>query len=306
MTGPMAVFRLPDASHAIVWPLMASYGAFAALFYTWLRPSSKVLLTLQEGDPLEYIAKRVGVFSFLHKKIFVRADAVQAISKFLAEWAVRMGFTKTPQVIPNGVDIQKFAKRITAEERTNIRESLGYAPSDVVIVTASRLTLKNATDDLIKSLSTLPENYHVLIAGVGEDEEMLRTLVKERKLESRVKFLGKKSHDELPALLQASDIFCRPSLSEGLGNSFLEAMAAGVPIIGTLVGGIPDFLIDGETGVACESRNPESIARAARRIQEEPGLRARLIQKGEAAVRETYDWEKIAPAIAKMLESLRT
>lgn len=289
---------------ACAWSLMASYGGFAALTYCWVRPRTKLLLTLQEGDPLEHYAKRTGSLSFLHKAIFSRANAVQAISRFLGKWATEMGFKGTPEIVPNGVDVAKFTKRISSDERQRMRTAFGYADSDVVIVTASRLSLKNAVDDMIRSLTSLPENYKLLIAGVGEDEAMLKALVEEMKVAPRVTFLGKKTHDELPAILQASDIFCRPSLSEGLGNSFLEAMAAGIPIIGTPVGGIPDFLVDGETGVFCQPRDPASLAKAAVRIQTEPGLREKLIRQGEAAVRSGYDWDGIALRINGMLKTL--
>lgn len=298
-----ALFSTNYSSEPLVWSLMASYGGFASLVYMWLYPRAKMVLTLQEGDPLEHYAKRAGAFTFLHRAVFKRANAVQAISKFLAAWATQMGFVGTPVVIPNGVDVEKFSTKISSEERQRIRSTNGFFDSDVVIVTASRLSLKNAVDDMIRSLEHLPENYTLLIAGIGEDEEMLKKLVEEKKVASRVVFLGKKSHDELPAILQASDIFCRPSLSEGLGNSFLEAMAAGLPIIGTPVGGIPDFLTDGETGVFCEPRNPESIAKAALRIQNEPGLKERIVERGARIVREQYEWNGIAEKMDQLLST---
>ncbi len=305
--GPIVALRLPlSARRTLIWSCMASYGGFAALVYTWFHPNTKMLLTLQEGDPLEHYAKRAGALVFLHKKIFARADAVQAISRFLADWAVKMGFSGIPKVIPNGVDIKKFGQMINIERRTSLREHFGYADDDVVIVTASRLSLKNGIDDLIRSLVSLPENYKVLIVGIGEDEEKLRVLVEQKGLRSRVTFLGKKSHDELPDLLQASDIFCRPSLSEGLGNSFLEAMAAGIPIIGTPVGGIPDFLVDGETGVFCQPQHPTSIAHAAQRIQTEPGLREKLIRNSSQFVRARFNWDEIVKDMQGMLNYLNT
>jgi glycosyltransferase involved in cell wall biosynthesis len=291
-------------NHPPIWSLMASYGGFAALAYTWVRPKTKMLLTLQEGDPLEHYGKRTGGMTFLHRMIFARANAVQAISHFLAKWATEMGFKGKPEVVPNGVDIAKFTTRISPERRKELRASFGFGDDDVVLVTASRLSLKNAIDDLIRSLTLLPVNFKALIAGVGEDEEKLRALAKELELESRVVFLGSKSHDELPELLQASEIFVRASLSEGLGNAFLEAMAAGLPIIGTPVGGIPDFLIDGESGVFCKPRDPESIAAAAERLQSDPSLRNHVVEVGGALVREQYDWNGIAARIKAILETL--
>lgn len=288
----------------VIWSLMASYGGFAALVCKWVYADAKMLLTLQEGDPLEHYDERAGLFSFFHKKIFQRADAVQALSCFLGEWAVKMGFRGTPEIIPNGVDIVRFSQRISDEERFHIRRKAGMSAEEIVLVTASRLSRKNGVDDLIRSLSHLPEPYKALIIGEGEDRAMLDHLTKELRLEHRVIFLGKRGHDELPGLLQASDIFVRASLSEGLGNAFLEAMAAGVPIIGTPVGGIPDFLTDGETGVFCAPRDPASIARAVLRITNEAGLRAKLIQQSETLVRERYDWSGIVARMDALLHRL--
>ncbi|MFO0765107.1 MAG: glycosyltransferase family 4 protein [Patescibacteria group bacterium] len=270
-----------------IWALMASYGGFTALVYTWLRPKTKMLLTLQEGDPLDYIEKRVGIFHSFFKRIFIRANAVQAISRFLADWSVRMGFKGAPKVIPNGVDVQAFA--------THSESSPGHFfgkegdSEDFLIVTASRLVLKNATDDIIRALPSLAEKVKLVVVGDGEDREMLVKLANDLGVTERVLFMGTKTHAELPAILQACDVFCRPSLSEGLGNSFLEAMAAGLPIIGTPVGGIPDFLTDGETGLFCQPRDPASIAAAVSRIQSEPGLK-KLVQQGGQLARTGYDW----------------
>jgi glycosyltransferase involved in cell wall biosynthesis len=215
-----------------------------------------------------------------------------------------MGFRGTPQIVPNGVDIANFTRAITPERRAELRRGFGFAPDDIILVTASRLSLKNGVDDLIRSLLFLPPQYKALIAGSGEDGDKLRVLTQQKGLSERVKFLGQRGHAELPEILQSGDIFVRASLSEGLGNSFLEAMAVGLPIIGTPVGGIPDFLTDGETGVMCQPRDPESIARAALRIVNESSLRAKLVEKGAALVKEKYGWEGIAKNIGSILQNL--
>jgi len=303
--GVWRALRLTKADEVgAIWPMMASYGGFAALVYTWFRPKTKMLLTLQEGDPPEYILKRVRPFGFLFRRIFRRADAIQAISKFLSDWGVQMGFKGTPVIIPNGVDVGRFTQRISGSERQALRQQMGFAEQDIILVTASRLVLKNGTDHLIQSLIHLPVNYKVLVIGDGEDRPKLETLVAQNNLTSRVVFLGLRGHAELPGLLQASDIFCRPSLSEGLGNSFLEAMAAGLPIIGTPVGGIPDFLFDNETGVFCQPSNPETISQAALRIQSEPGLRQKLIEQGGKLAVEKYAWDSLAADMSKLFTSL--
>lgn len=302
--GVYRAFRLSDSKQAIIWSLMASYNGFAALVYTWLRPRTKFLLTLQEGDPLEYIMKRVGRFGWMFHRIFQRADAVQAISTFLADWSVRMGFRGTPRVIPNGVDIERFAKRISPEDRKQWRDQWGCTDKDIVLVSASRLVVKNGMEDLVNALKHLADAYKVVIAGEGDRKQAIEEIVRQHGWEKRVILLGTRSHVELPGILQAGDIFIRPSLSEGLGNSFLEAMVTGLPVVATPVGGIPDFLTDGKTGVYCQPQDPASIAQAVLRIQQTPALRAQLIQEGEAMVRSTYHWEAIAHAIDEMLDTL--
>ncbi len=298
----LCLARKHDVS--VIWSLMASFGGVAALMFTYLRPKTIMLLTLQEGHPLDYYAKRFGLFTRFHPLIFKRANAVQAISRFLADWGVRMGFTGVSEVVPNGVDVTHFEKPLTREERKRLRTEMGYTDEDIVLITTSRLTLKNGVDDLIRSLSSLPEKYKSLIVGEGEDKEKLSVLVQKKRLESRVLFFGSRGHDQLPSLLHASDIFVRASLSEGLGCSFLEAMASGIPIVGTPVGGIPDFLTDGETGVFCQPRDPESLAKAVRRIQEESGLRPKLIKQGKELVVKDYTWDGIAQKMEKILEGL--
>ncbi len=301
--GTFRALRLekPDA----IWSLMASFGGFAALTYTWLRPSTKLLLTLQEGDPLEHYDRRVGSLRFLHRMIFRRADAIQAISHFLADWAKKMGFQGIPEVVPNGVDIARFTDPSSKTMgRTDVRSQYGFTESDTVLVTASRLSHKNGVDDLIQSLTHLSPSYKALIAGEGEDAQKLKALVAKNGLESRVVFAGSVSHRDLPAVLSAGDIFVRASRSEGLGNAFLEAMAVGLPVIGTPVGGIPDFLVDGVTGVFCQPNDPASIAIAVERIISDATLRAHLIQNGERLVREQYDWDGIAKRMREILHYL--
>ncbi|MEN9558300.1 MAG: hypothetical protein RL141_669 [Candidatus Parcubacteria bacterium] len=299
-----AVQLVPASDIRVIWSLMASFGGFAALIYTWMRPKTKMLLTLQEGDPLEHYDRRAGVFGWLHRRIFQRADVVQAISHFLADWAVKMGFKGTPMVIPNGVDLQTFLLPVNAHDRIRLRTQFRFNPEDVVLVTASRLSYKNAVDDLIVALTHLPIEYKALILGGGEDEQALRALAYEKGVSSRVVFAGEVLRHHLLEYLQCADVFIRASRSEGLGIAFLEAMAAGLPTIGTRVGGIPDFLVDGETGVFCEPNDPASIAQAVLRIQNDAPLRARLVQNAPALIRDHFGWNSIAGQMRTILTQL--
>ncbi len=212
-------------------------------------------------------------------------------------------------MIPNGVDVEKFEARFLKDDNNRLKENLGIKEKDRVIITTSRLVEKNAVDDLIKSIKELKIiNYELpiklLILGTGEKEKALKNLTKDLELEKEIIFLGHIFHNELPKYLAISDIFIRPSLSEGLGNSFLEAMAVGLPVIGTPVGGIPDFLEDGKTGIFCQPKNPKSIADKIKLLLSDNNLRQTIIENGRKLAKEKYNWNIIAREMNKIFTHL--
>lgn len=286
----------------IVWSIMASYAGFAALRFKKRNPNIKYLLTLQEGDSKWDIYKHVWWCWRYFKQIFKKADRIQAISNYLADWAKKMGAKCQIDVVPNGVDINNF--KTTEENRENVRENirkeLSLGAQDKVIVTASRLVKKNGVNDLIESLKFLNTDFKLLILGTGVLEEKLKKQVKENSLGKRVYFLGQKNHQELPKYFWASDVFCRPSLSEGLGNVFLEAMAAGLPVIGTKVGGIPDFLVNGETGLFCEVENPRDVANKIKQLSANKNLIKKLVENGGALAEKKYSWDLVSQEMEKI------
>lgn len=285
-----------------IWAMMANYSAFAALFFKMWFIEVPYLLTLQEGDPIEYIKQRVRMVYPLFKRIFKRADFLQTISNYLAQFARDMGYNGPLAVVPNAVDIAHFSREYSGDELFSLKQKLKKgAVDDIFLITTSRLVKKNAIDEVIRALPLLEQRVKFLILGIGPDEVMLRALAEELKVSGRVKFLRQIPHEEMPKYLAVSDIFIRPSRSEGLGNSFLEAMAAGLPVIATRVGGIPDFLFDPEknrdhepTGLFCEVDNPESIASQVKRLILDESLRTRLTTNAKKLVIEKYDWNLIA------------
>lgn len=287
------------------WSLMASYSGFATLSFSQ-KTGVPYLLTLQEGDPIEYILHRVRHVRRRFHKIFSEAHSVQAISRYLLQWGRDMGFAKeSATVVPNGVDTTRFAQKFSSEDLAHVRSSFGFPTNAFILVTASRLVVKNGVEDVIRALPLLPPSVCFLVCGVGELETHLKEIVGELQLESRVKFLGNCSHEELPKILQASDAFIRPSLTEGLGNSFLEAMAAGLPTIGTLVGGIPDFLEDGVTGFVCQPQDSSSVAKAVERILVfSPEAKEQVCTNAQKMVNEKYTWDTVVAQMRAVLVRL--
>ncbi|MDE1874912.1 MAG: glycosyltransferase family 4 protein [Patescibacteria group bacterium] len=285
------------------WAIMANYAGFAALFFKIFHMNIPFVLTLQEGDPIEYILGRTRIVSRLFRMIFTHADRIQAISRYLADFARNMAARAKKDVadrtvvVPNGVDVDRFSRFVIGGELEAIRREIGKKPGDVFLVTASRLVTKNAVGDIVAALRFLPENVRLLIIGKGELESSLRAQAKSLGLMDaapRVIFKGFIPHEDLPKYLQACDIFVRPSLSEGFGNSFIEAMAAGLPVIATPVGGIVDFLRDKETGLFCEIGSPADIARKAEIYIRDKSLRDEIIDNALHMVVDHYDWKIVA------------
>lgn len=283
------------------WAMMAhSTGVPAGIFKTFF-PNVTYLLTLQEGDPIDYILKTMKPVAPLFRRAFTNADMIQAISTFLGTWARDMGFRGVLETIPNAVNTKHFAHVYSDDELRSLKEKLGKKDGDVFMITTSRLVTKNAVDDVIRSLALLPDIVHFIILGIGPDEAILRKLAKDLGVENRVQFLGQVDHSEMPKYLKVSDIFIRPSLSEGMGNSFVEAMAAELPVIATQEGGIADFLFDPEknkdkepTGRAVMPRDPAGIAKAVMAYIENPATTKIIVNNARTLAFERYDWDLIA------------
>jgi len=284
-----------------IWAMMAHSCAVPAGLFKTFFPKARYLLTLQEGDPPEYIESKMRPFGPLFKRGFAKADLLQPISTFLEKWGRRMGFPGTSFLIPNAVNTKHFAQTYEPSDIEEVKKKLGKGPHDVFVITTSRLVHKNAVDDVIRALVHTPARVHFAIGGIGPDEEALKELARKEGVSDRVHFLGQLSHGEMPKYLKACDIFTRPSRSEGMGNSFVEAMAAGLPIIATQEGGIADFLFDAKrnpdkptTGWAVDKDSPTQIAEAIVDIIEHEDQVAKVTKTAKELAFSKYDWDLIA------------
>lgn len=277
-----------------VWSIMAAYAGFASLFFSVLQKKVPYILTLQEGDPISYIKRKVWFVYPAFKSIFRRAYVVQAISEFLASFGREMGHKKPIEVISNGVNLECFSKIFTEEEKEKMKRRLDKKPNDIFLVTSSRLVKKNAVDDIIASLKFMPERISLIVIGKGPEGCNLQKQADALGLSGRVKFIGFVVQEEIPRYFSACDIFVRPSRSEGFGNSFIEAMAARLPVVTTPIGGIVDFIDDKETGVFCAPDNPKSVAEEVLSLVDDGALKEHIISKAFDRVSAKYSWDYVA------------
>lgn len=295
------------------WAMMAHSTGIPAGMFKKDTPEVPYILTLQEGDPTEHIERLMKKVWRLFVQGFTSADYLQAISTFLMNWGKRMGFKGEAVLIPNAVNMKHFTVPVSAEAIQAVQAKVGKKEGEVWLITTSRLVHKNAVDDVIRSLALLPENIHFLVLGTGPDKEMLEGIAEELGVTRRVHFYGFVDHSEIPAFYKACDIFIRPSRSEGMGNSFVEAMAADLPVIATQEGGIADFLFDAKrnpdvdpTGWAVDADAPDQIAVAVQDILKDESVTQKVVETAKAMVIQKYDWEVVAKDMQALFDKALT
>ncbi len=298
----------------VVWAMLANQAGFGALFFKLVHRNIPYVLELQDGNSLQQIKDRQPLLRAiwgLYRAIYRRADRIKVISNFIERLTRDIGYHGPIDVIPNAVDVAQFSAPIDDQKLLDLKKRFDKRMGDVFLFTASRLVLSRGVEDIIAALPHLPAHVKLLIAGDGEDRGKLE--IHANKIASgRVIFAGSIDHTDIPALLRISDIFVRPSIIEGMGSAFVEAFAAGIPVVATPVGGIPDFLFDPDrnpehepTGLFCNVRDPQSVAAAVRRYLDDPALVARIVKNARALVVEKYDWNLIARAQSRLFDTAR-
>lgn len=289
-----AFFKAKKRNYDLLFCLLTNQSALAGNLINLLRKEPSIL-NVQSGDNETYIKSKLGIFYFLYNWTFSKKYHYQVISNFLKKRCIKHGIgPEKITIIPNGFDDNIFTPNLNTKINEKLRKKLGMK-NEKVLITVSRLALKNAVDDIIKSLTFLKtKNTKLIVIGSGEKEEALKKLTKNLKLSKQVLFLGQVDYKEIPKYLHISDVFIRPSLSEGFGNSFIEAMACGIPVIGTKVGGIPDFLDDKKTGLFVKRKNPPDIAEKTEMLFKNERLKKEIVKNGLKFVNEKYSWDIIA------------
>lgn len=302
--GAMLAFKLNRKNkYFFFWGVMVSFSSGAAYLCNILsslvgQKRVPIVLSLQEGDSEAHLKYRWGgLISLSWRLALIQTDILTGLSNFLLDRAKKYGYKGVSVLLPNGVDTELFLRPVSDIEKNNLIKKLNKQVSDKYLVTISRLTKKNAVDDIISSLQYLSEEVSLLVIGSGQEGNKLQALVNKLGLQSRVKFLGQIEYKDLPKYLSVSDVFVRPSRSEGFGNSFIEAMAAGVPVVATPVGGIPDFLSDKKTGVFCSPDNPKSLADAVMFYLHNQRETVEIVTRAKEMAITEYGWDKISKDI---------
>jgi glycosyltransferase involved in cell wall biosynthesis len=201
---------------------------------------------------------------------FRRADAVVAVSGAAAERLAELARIprQAVRVLPNGIDLAAF-DGCGPGVGAAARRAIGVAPADAVVLVPAVLREGKGHDvllDAVPALLARVPSARVVVVGGGEREEELR--VRARPLGDAVRFLGPRP--DMRELLAASDVVALPSLAEALPTALMEAAAAGRPVVATRVGGVPEVVAEGRSGILVPPRDPDALAEALAALLADP------------------------------------
>ena len=236
-----------------------------------------VVINYRGGDADEFLQKR----AWWVRLGLRRAAALVVPSGFLAAVFSRHGIGAN--IVPNIIDLQHFSPAKSAEAGANIlvARNLEAIYDNATALRAFELVLRR-----------LP-HARLFVAGSGPELPVLRELAAELGVAERVEFTGALDRDEMATLMRRCHLMINPSLVDNMPNSVLEAMACGIPIVSTSVGGVPYIVEHRQTGLLVPAADASAMAAAAIQLLTEPGLAEAIVQRATAAI-DNYSWSQVA------------
>ena len=228
-----------------------------------------------------------------------RADRVIVPSRYSAGVAAEL-YALPPAriaVVPEPIDLAEWRRRFAGAERR--------ISSRPTVLAVARMYARKRLDDLLRAAAFLRRripDVQVRIVGDGPERNRLGRLRVELGLEDTVALLGEVSRAELSVEYVSADCFCLPTIQEGFGLVFAEAMAAGLPVVACRAAAVPEIVDDGRTGLLVTPKRPDELATAMETVLMNHGLRKALADHACQRV-EAYDLDPVAKAFMEVLPS---
>ncbi|MFI5045854.1 MAG: glycosyltransferase family 4 protein [Acidimicrobiia bacterium] len=240
------------------------------------------------------------------QRVLRRASGVVAAGEYPARAAVRAaGVPLRGVVVPPGVDLDRFVP-LERDAREQARARFGLDPRVPLVVGVSRLVPRKGFDVLIDAVAGLPD-VHLAIGGAGRDRRRLTTRADSGDAADRVHLLGRVPEADLPSLYACADVFAMPCRdrwggleAEGFGIVFLEAAAAGVPVVAGSSGGSSEAVQDGVTGTVVDGRSVAEVRRAIAAWFADPHARAVAGDAARARAVAEFSYERLVARLAPL------
>lgn len=243
---------------------------------------------------------------WLYRLFLARSDAILAPSRELADKARYVGVApERISYIPNGVDPAEYSPLAPAPAAAY--EIPGLEPDSRIVLATRRFDPKNGLLFLVRSMPSILASCpraRLVFAGDGEQLSEVRAACDELGIAGKVVFLGNVPRGELPRLYRRAEVCVLPSLQEATSISGLEAMATARPLVGTRIGGIPELIDHGRTGLLVEPRDPASLAEAVIRLLKNPSRAAEMGAAAQQKVLREFSWAAIGRRTMEVYERL--
>jgi glycosyltransferase involved in cell wall biosynthesis len=286
---PLVRARL-RAEHYDIVHLFFSLPTGAMLPFLGLR-DTPVIVSLRGSDvpgydPCQRTLRRAHkALRPLTRWIWRRASRVVAVCESLGRLALRTEPGLRYSVIPNGVDLARF--RPSARRRSR-------SPRKVRCLAVARLVERKGLADLIQAIASLERGrYELEIVGSGPDEQGLKDLAELLGVSREVIFAGSVDRAVIPGRYRDADIFTLAPWDDAFGNVFAEALASGLPIVGSTVGGIPELVEHGKNGFLVPPREPKALAAAIRHLADHPAVRADIGRWNRVQAEANLSWARV-------------
>ncbi|MER2009382.1 MAG: glycosyltransferase, partial [Psychrobacillus sp.] len=264
----------PDILHS---HFISSYGLLGAIV------DYKVHFVSVWGKDIFDFPKKNKLNEKLVRFTLSKATAICSTSHIMAK-ETNLYTNRPVYVTPFGVDLEKFYPKDTNETNDKI-----------VVGTVKALEDKYGIADLVKGFAMFHKEYpnsELLITGDGPQRQEYEQLADELGISSVTTFTGKVPNTEVPAIIRSMSIFAVPSTedSESFGVAAVEAMACGVPVVVSNVGGLPEVVVKDVTGIVTDKESPDQLAAAFIKLAGNNDLRAGMGKAGVAHVKDNYSW----------------
>ncbi len=257
------------------------------------RVRRKPLVVTLHGSDITLLGR--GTARFLVKFVLDNCDAIIAVSEFLKREALKLGAEEEKiRVIYSGVP-GSGAPAFKPVEKFELQGR--------IITFIGSLVWQKGVDILIRAFRDVKEKFpdaELVLVGDGREKNNLQKI--SRELGVRANFLGYR--EDPGSVLEKSAVLVLPSREEGFGLALLEAMAAGVPVVASRVGGIEEIVEHGYNGILVEKENPEELAERIIRVLEDRELREKLIKNGRESLKK-FSWKKMGSEVDAVYEGLK-
>ncbi|WP_103019753.1 glycosyltransferase family 4 protein [Salinibacter altiplanensis] len=258
-------------------------------------------------NPLSSLPGLGAAYDRLRRWALAQPDVLLPVSRYTARLLRDRGVPPNRlHVVPNGTNPTRFRPH----GGTAVRDRLGVGERPMLL-TVGRLVPRKGVDTVLRALPRLAASVptvQYVVAGTGPDRDRLERLALRQGVRDWVHFVGHVADETLPLYYSAADLFVMPAREappnvEGFGLVFLEANACGTAVVGARSGGVPDAIVNGETGLLVPPSDPRALAGALTDLLQDPARRNRLSRQGRTRTVRTANWNRVAQSIYALLSN---